>query len=117
MNNVQSEPVLPAQRQQQPNRREFCFLGPRLQVSRVAAPIRVPKMSCSFIEWAGKLLVDHQRQSRPRYMRQRFAQLGLSDHGKAVDSGMNQKSLETRNPRSCQRFNFRLVVADYAGPG
>jgi hypothetical protein len=50
-------------------------------------------------------------------MRQRGAEISLSHHGEAIDSGMDQKALKTRDARRCQRFNICMIAADYPSPG
>jgi len=119
MDDVQVKLELPAQRQQQPYCRDFGRLWPRLEIRGIQPPIGVLilQMSSRFIHWPGKFGVDEQWKARAGHMRQCGAKFRLGDHGEAIDSGMNEKALETCHASRGECLNFRLIVADDTAPG
>src|SRR5260370_34738067 len=68
------------------------------------------------VDWPGKFCVYQQWKAGPRHARQCRSEIILADHGEAIDSGMNQKALESPHSRAGKLFDVCLVALDYATP-
>ena len=117
MNDVQAKTIFAAKGQQQADRSQLRLIRPRLQVGGVAAPIGVGQGGGRPINRACELRVNQQRKPRAGNVRQRHSQLLLRNHGEAIDSGIDQKTLETRHTCGGQRFDITLIIVNHAAPG
>ena len=117
MNDVQAEFIFAAEREEETNRGELCFLRARLQIGLIQRPIGVCQTRRGGIDGARKFGVDEQRKFRDGDMRQSGAKLLLGNHGEAVDAWMDEKTFEAGNAGAGERFDVMLIIRDDASPG
>jgi len=103
------------EREQEADCGELCFFWPRLQIGSSSESNPRLAGSASHRRWGREFARGPARQAGSGDVGESGAKLLLGHHGEAVDSGMNQKTLETGNPPR-RGLRFRLVVADLTPP-